>query len=102
GRQADGSGTMERGAADRAFRPDARCLDLWAWPGGAQSTVVRAEVFSGRTEDAAAELGMMMALLQIQPSSPRKRGPILRALSRVRWLWVPALAALGRDDRGEC
>src|SRR5262249_8661645 len=27
-------------------------------------------------------------------SSPRKRGPIIIRL----WLWVPALAALGRDD----
>jgi hypothetical protein len=27
-------------------------------------------------------------------SSPRKRGPMITG----RWLWVPALAALGRDD----
>src|SRR5688572_14058641 len=33
-------------------------------------------------------------------SSPRKRGPILRSLSRGLWLWVPAPAPLGRDDAG--
>src|SRR5262245_63967521 len=35
---------------------------------------MRSEVFSGRAEDAAAELGMR-AVLQIQVSSPRTRGP---------------------------
>src|SRR5262249_8009846 len=58
GRQADGNGAVGSGAADRAFGPDARCLDLWAGAGGAQSAPLRAEVFSGRTEHAAAELGM--------------------------------------------
>jgi hypothetical protein len=35
-------------------------------------------------------------------SRPRaKRGPITTGISMARWLWVPALASLGRDDR-EC
>src|SRR6185503_9330240 len=31
-------------------------------------------------------------------SSPRRRGPILRSVPLAQWLWVPALASLGRDD----
>ena len=44
--QADGQGSLGRKAPGRAVDRDARCVDLWTWPGGAESAVVCSEVFS--------------------------------------------------------
>ena len=38
-------------------------------------------------------------LATFQSSSPRKRGPIRRSLTRDCGVWVPGLALLARDDR---
>ena len=44
--QADGQGSVGREAAGRAVDRHARCVDLWAGPGGAESAVVCFEIFS--------------------------------------------------------
>ena len=46
GGQADGQGSLGRKAPGRAVDRDARCVDLWTWPGGAESAVVCSEIFS--------------------------------------------------------
>ena len=45
GREADGAGAVESGAADRTVDADARRFDLRPRPGRAESAAVRAEIF---------------------------------------------------------
>src|SRR5262245_4120397 len=112
------SAIVRPGRAERVIAPCAapgllvamRCVTLvsrrrWCWTlvrlGGTRNRlVIRSSPRSGFRGDRR-RAGASASVQASQLSSPRKRGPILRGPSIVFGLWVPALAALGRDDSGE-